>query len=67
MDSYGDAFVLGDKNPELLLKIALTTVRLDKIEDALFALARLEAIDPDYPGSAKAFELVKLKAKLLIK
>lgn len=63
--SYGDAFALGDQNAEMLFKIALTMIKLDRIEDALFALARLEAVNPDYPGINKVFELVKLKAKLL--
>ena len=63
--SYGDAFVLGDQNAEMLFKIALTMIKLNRIEDALFSLARLKAVNPDYPGSDKLFELVKLKAKLL--
>lgn len=67
LDAYANAFDLGDDNPELLSKIALSMAMVDRLEDSLAALDRLATIAPDYPGSQKLLELINLKAKFLVK
>jgi tetratricopeptide (TPR) repeat protein len=65
LDAYANAFDLGDDNPELLSKIALSMAMVDRLEDSLAALDRLATIAPDYPGSQKLLELINLKVKSL--
>jgi len=65
LDFYGAAFELGDDNPELLHKIALSMALIDRLEDSLAALERLITIDPDYPGSKQLYDLLALKVKLI--
>jgi len=65
LDFYAAAFELGDDNPELLYKIALSMALIDRIEDSLAALERLITIDSDYPGSKQLYDLLALKVKLI--
>jgi len=65
LEAYANAFDLGEDNPELLSKIALSMVMVDRLEDSLAALNRLMTIAPDYPNSQKLLELINLKAKTL--
>ena len=65
LEAYANAFDLGEDNPELLSKIALSMVMVDRLEDSLAALNRLMTIAPDYPNSQKLLELINLKIKTL--
>ena len=65
LNFYAAAFELGDDNPELLYKIALSMALIDRLEDSLAALDRLITIDPDYPGSKNLYDLLALKVKLI--
>lgn len=64
LDAYSDAFELGEDNPELLSKIALSMAVIGRLEDSLAALDRLVVISPDYPGIKHIFDLISLKSKL---
>ncbi|NPV29188.1 MAG: tetratricopeptide repeat protein [Firmicutes bacterium] len=65
VNSYWEAFRLNSEDSELLFRIALTMIKLNRLEDAENALLRLQEIDPSYPESQKLLSLIRIQRDLM--
>ncbi len=65
VNSYWEAFRLNPEDSELLFRIALTMIKLNRLEDAENALLRLQEIDPSYPESNKLLSLIRIQRDLI--
>lgn len=65
VNSYWEAFKINPNDSELLFRIALTMVKLNRLEDAENALLHLQKIDPHYFESHKLLQLVRAQRSLM--